>query len=93
MLTKLKSTGETVVAGKDGYPKTYANRTQAQNCAAGIPGAEVISRGRPFYVRVPDPSPFPLCDCGHESPQHRQSGCGSCLDCECPSFRDCGDTL
>lgn len=43
--------------------------------------------------RRPGPSPFPLCDCGHESPQHRQMGCGSCLDCGCPSFRDCGDTL
>lgn len=36
-------------------------------------------------------SPFPMCDCGHESPDHKQSGCDSCRACDCPSFRDCGE--
>ncbi len=49
---KLNSTGETVVAKKDGTAKTFANRTQAENCARGMAGAVVINRGRPFYVKL-----------------------------------------
>ncbi len=45
-----------IVTSKDGdRPTTYANRTQAQRAASAIPGAEVIVRGRPFYVRLPEP--------------------------------------
>ena len=44
-----------LVTSKDGtWPTQYANRTQARKAAAQIPGAEMIQRGRPFYVRVPD---------------------------------------
>ena len=43
-----------VVTSKDGkWPKQYANRTGAEKAAAKIPGADVIQRGRPFYVRLP----------------------------------------
>jgi hypothetical protein len=46
-----------LVTSKDGeYPVTYANRTQAERAAAKIPGAVVIVRGRPFFVRVPEPA-------------------------------------
>jgi hypothetical protein len=44
----------TTVTSKDGeWPTQYTNRTQANNAAAKIEGAEVIQRGRPFYVRLP----------------------------------------
>ena len=48
----LPHTGETVAARKDGSPKTFANRTQAENFTRGMAGVEVIRRGRPFYVRM-----------------------------------------
>lgn len=42
-----------IVTSKDGsWPTQYANFTQARAAAAKIPGAEVIQRGRPIYVRV-----------------------------------------
>ena len=44
-----------LVTSKDGsWPTQYTNRTQAARAAAKIDGAEVIVRGRPFYVRVPE---------------------------------------
>ena len=42
----LPHTGETVAARKDGSPKTFANRTQAENFTRGMAGVEVIRRGR-----------------------------------------------
>lgn len=48
--------GTTVLKGKYGFPKTYANRTQAENKATALRAegvqADVIHRGRPFYVRI-----------------------------------------
>jgi hypothetical protein len=45
----------TLVLGKEyqgeTFPKTYANRTQAERAAQKEAG-EVIQRGRPFYVRL-----------------------------------------
>ena len=44
-----------LVTSKDGlWPTQYTNRTQAERAAAKIPGATVIVRGRPFYVKLPD---------------------------------------
>lgn len=45
--------GQSVLSKDGSRPVTYANRTQAERAAAKIPGAEVIVRGRPFYVLVP----------------------------------------
>lgn len=46
-------TGE-LVTSKDGeWPTQYVHRTGAEKAAAKI-GGEVIQRGRPFYVRVPE---------------------------------------
>lgn len=52
MTTYTLNTGDIVTAKESDWPKQYANRTQAQKAASKIPGAEVIQRGRPFYVRV-----------------------------------------
>ncbi len=53
MLTYKLRNGD-LVTSKDGTrPITYANRTQARKAASAIPGADVIVRGRPFYVRIP----------------------------------------
>lgn len=52
MTTYTLNTGDVVTAKTSDWPTQYANRTQAQKAAAKIPGAEVIQRGRPFYVRV-----------------------------------------
>jgi len=44
-----------LVTSKDGkWPTQYTNKTQALRAAAKIAGAEMIQRGRPFYVRVPE---------------------------------------
>ncbi len=48
-------TGELVTSHDGEWPTQYTNRTQANKAAARIPGAEVIQRGRPFYVRIPEP--------------------------------------
>jgi hypothetical protein len=54
MTYRLRS-GE-LVTSKDGeWPTQYTNRTQAARAAAKIPGAQVIVRGRPFYVQLPEP--------------------------------------
>jgi hypothetical protein len=53
----LHRTGETVTSKDGEWPTQYANRTQAERAAAKIEGAEVIQRGRPFYVRLPVPLP------------------------------------
>lgn len=45
--------GDIVTAKTNDWPTQYANRTQAQKAAAKIPGATVIQRGRPFYVKLP----------------------------------------
>jgi hypothetical protein len=53
MTYRLRS-GE-LVTSKDGtWPTQYTNKTQALKAAAKIPGAEMIQRGRPFYVLVPE---------------------------------------
>ena len=48
--------GKKVLAGKDGYPVSYSNRTQAYNKIADLQAqgiqAEVYHWGRPFYVVV-----------------------------------------
>lgn len=54
MTTYILRSGETVTAKSSDWPTQYANRTQAQKAADKILGAEVIQRGRPFYVRLPD---------------------------------------
>lgn len=54
MTYTLKGTGERVTSKDGEWPTQYTNRTQAQRAADKIPGAEVIQRGRPFYVRVPE---------------------------------------
>jgi hypothetical protein len=51
MSYRLRS-GELVTAKTPDWPIQYANRTQAEKAAAKIPGACVIHRGRPFYVRL-----------------------------------------
>jgi len=32
--------------------------------------------------------PGALCDCGHESQDHKIKGRGKCRACDCPSYRD-----
>lgn len=55
VLTTLLYNGETVLAKSYKghlFPKTFANRTQAETAAASVDGGFVVQRGRPFYVRV-----------------------------------------
>lgn len=56
MATYRLRSGELVTSKTGSWPVQYTNRTQARVAAAKIPGAEVIVRGRPFYVRVPEPT-------------------------------------
>lgn len=60
---RLHSSGE-LVTSKDGqFGTMYTNRTQATRAAAKIVGAEAIHRGRPFYVKLPEPiTPAPSVD-------------------------------
>lgn len=55
-----------------GTPLQYATHAQAARAAEQIPGATVIQRGRPFYVRLPPPP---------TAPAFCAAMCGSCLDC------------
>lgn len=56
-------TGEMVTSRNGEWPTQYANRTQATNAAAKIAGAQVIQRGRPFYVKLPSCQPTVPCEC------------------------------
>lgn len=73
-----------VVTSKDGdWPTQYTNRTQAARAAAKIPGADVIQRGRPFYVRVPISQPTTtVCTHAHmvERPDD-MTHAWQCADC------------
>jgi hypothetical protein len=63
-------TGE-LVTSTLGAPDQYATHDQAASAAATIPGAHVIQRGQPFYVRLPLPG----------GPKFCASMCGNCIEC------------
>jgi hypothetical protein len=63
-----------VVTSKDGtWPTQYTNRTQAQRAADKIPGATMIQRGRPFYVR--------LCTHNAQTDNNDPAFAWKCADC------------
>jgi hypothetical protein len=64
-------TGELVTA-TFGAPDQYATHAEAARAAATITGAEVIQRGRPFYVRLPLAG----------GPKFCTAMCGVCPDCQ-----------
>lgn len=93
VMTYRLRTGELVTSKSGTWPTQYTNRTQAQRAADKIDGAEVIVRGRPFYVRVPELDQCPGCGVTARLSDEAEYGVtfhtAICDGCRAETLKDC----